>query len=294
MSRLRKQDGYTLPELLVGMVLMMIVMFASLTVLDQFRAIRGRTDRRVDLQDSARSTSRQLARSLRNLAASPDLPGVVERADPYDLVFRAVDRPRADTGLNTRNLRRVRYCLDASNPAQGKLYEQTQRWNSTSAPSVPSATDCPTDAWGPARLVADRMTNRAGGIDRPLWIYGRTSTGQISSVKLNLFMNDAPKMRSREVALETGVFLRNQNRAPTAVFTAAAVGIRHILFNGSGSVDPEGQPLDYYWYADNVEVGRGLIFDYLVPAAGNYVVKLEVRDPGGLADRSAAQPVKVQ
>lgn len=294
MSRLREQGGFTLPELLVGTMLMMLIISATLTVLDQFTAISRRTDRRVDLQDSARQTSRVIARSLRNLAASPDLPGVVERANPYDLVFRAVDKPRTDAGSNTRNLRRVRYCLDASDQFREKILEQTQRWNSATAPSVPSATECPATAWGPAKLVGDRVTNRAGGRDRPLWTYSQTASGQISSVKLNLFMNSDRKFKSREISMETGVFLRNQNRAPTAVFTAAAVGVRHILLNGSSSSDPEGQPLDYYWYANNVEVGRGLIFDYFAPAAGNYVIKLEVRDPGGLVDRSAAQPVAVQ
>ena len=34
-------------------------------------------------------------------------------------------------------------------------------------------------------------------------------------MKVNLFMNDdAAELATREVALETGVFLRNQNRAP--------------------------------------------------------------------------------
>lgn len=294
MSRLRHEQGFTLPELLVGMMLMLIVMSASLTVLDQFRTLSGRTDRRVDLQDDARRVTRQLARSLRNLAASPDLPGVVERAGAYDLVFRTVDKPRADAMANTRNLKRVRYCLDASTPTRGRLLEQTQRWNSATAPAIPAATACPSAQWGPSRLVADRMTNRATGTDRPLWSYGQTTAGQIASVKLNLFMNADPATRSREVALQTGLFLRNQNRAPAAVFTAAVVGVRHILLNGSGSSDPEGQPLDFYWYAGGVEVGREMIFDYDAQTAGTHVIRLEVRDPGGLGDQSPTQPVVVQ
>ena len=94
----RDEAGFTLPELLVGMVLMLLVMAASLTVLDQFRAMHVRTDRRAELNDAARSTTRQLARSLRNLAASPDLPTVVERAGDYDIVFRTVDKPRTAAG----------------------------------------------------------------------------------------------------------------------------------------------------------------------------------------------------
>ena len=294
MTRLRQEDGFTLSELLVAMMLMVIVMSATLLVLDNFVTAGKRTDRRVDMQDSARNASRQIARSLRNLAASPDRPGVVERAQPYDLVFRMVDRPRADAAMNTRNLRRVRYCLNVEDPDRGRLIEQTQRWNSTSAPPVPAATECPGAGWSPdPRLVADRVTNRATGVDRPLWTYGQTG-GQISSVKLNLFMNMEPKVRVREVGLRTGVFLRNQNRAPTAQFTATSVGVRHVVLNGSGSYDPEGQPLDFHWYADGVKVGQGLVFDLYAETSGTRTIRLDVVDPGGLSHSSSEQTVVVQ
>ena len=290
----RGQDGFTLPEVLVGMTLMLIVMAASLTVLDQFRQMNKRADSRADLHDSARNASRQLARSLRNLAASPDLPTVVERAGAYDIVFRAVDQPRTDAGSNTRNLKRVRYCLDAAVPTRGRLLEQTQRWTSSSAPGVPNSTACPGAGWGSQRVIGDRITNRANGQDRPLWTYGRTSSGQVSSVRLNLFMNNAPTQRTQEISQTTSVFLRNQNRSPAAVFTAAATGYRHILLNGSGSYDPEGQLLDLRWIVNGSEVGSGLSYSYRAPAAGSYSVVLEVRDPSGLLDRSAAQTVLVQ
>jgi prepilin-type N-terminal cleavage/methylation domain-containing protein len=294
MSRLRAQHGFTLPEVLVGMLLMLIVMAASLTVLDQFRLMHSRADSKVTLQDDARRASRELARSLRNLAASPDLPGVVERAEPYDLVFRTVDDPRADAGDNTRNLRRVRYCLDAADPDKARLLEQTQRWDTFTAADMPLGTSCPSADWGASRVIAEGLTHRAYEPSRPLWTFDQTAAGQVASVELNLFMNDDPSVRAREVALQTGVFLRNQNRAPTATFTAAAAGFRHILLNGSGSSDPEGQPLEYVWFANNSEVGRGLIFDWDAKTAGTHTIRLEVRDPGGLADRSAVQPVVVE
>lgn len=294
MNTLRREEhGFTLIELIVGMALMLVVMSGSLAVLDQFTAMSKRTDRAVDLQDSARATSRQLARELRNLAASPDQPGVVERARPYDLVFRAVDRPRADAAANARNLHRVRYCLDSADPDAARLVQQTQQWNSPTAPAVPSATACPGGGWNKTRFVATRITNRAHGRERALWTYGQASTGQITSLKLNLFMNADPNARAREVALQTGVFLRNQNRAPSAMYTATVVGVRHVLLNGSGSSDPEGQPLDFHWYANGVEVGRGLVFDYYAKTGGTHVIELEVFDPSGLSHRSPAQSLVV-
>jgi type II secretory pathway pseudopilin PulG len=294
MNALRRQDGFTMAELLVGMTLMMIVMAATLLVLDQFTVMSKRADGRTDVQDQARNASRQIARSLRNLAASPDAPGVVERAGAYNLVFRTVDKPRADAAANTRNLKRVRYCLDSSDPARGRLLEQTMQWNSPTAPPIPTATECPTTAWGAHRVLADGVANRTGATDRPLWEYGVTAGGQIASVKLNLLMKGKSQSDSREVGLHTGVFLRNQNRAPTAEFTATAVGVRHVLLNGSASQDPEGQPLDFHWYANGVEVGRGLVFDYYASAGGSKTFQLEVFDPGGISSRSLAQTVVIQ
>lgn len=295
MKRLSQEDGFTLSELLVGAMLMIIVMTGTLAILDRFTAASSRTNSRVEIQDAARAASRQVSRSLRNLAASPDSPGVIERSGSYDLVFRMVDRPRADAGANTRNLRRVRYCLDAGNPSQARLLEQTQRWNFATAPSMPPSSACPASGWdGTYRVVATRVTNRTGGQNRPLWTYSQATTGEVSGVKLNLFMNSEPKRRGREVGLETGVFLRNQNRAPTAAFTATTVGTQHVLLNGSASYDPEGQPLEFHWIVDGVEVGRGLVFDYYAPTAGQRSIAVEVVDPGGLVARSAAQTVLVQ
>jgi hypothetical protein len=108
---------------------------------------------------------------------------------------------------------------------------------------------------------------------------------------VNLFLNDDPLATDREVALQTGVFLRNQNRSPTAGFTAAPAGIRHVLLNGSPSSDPEGDPLDFYWFVNNVQVGRGLIYDYAAPSGGAYQFRLEVRDPSGMVGRSATETV---
>jgi len=104
-------------------------------------------------------------------------------------------------------------------------------------------------------------------------------------------MNEDRNVSEQEVSLETGVYLRNQNRAPTALFTAAQAGVRHVLLNGSPSSDPEGDPLDYYWFVNGVEVGRGLIYDYPAPAGGSYVFRLDVRDPSGLLGRSPNETV---
>lgn len=293
MSRLRNEEGFTIAEMLVAAMLMLIVMFASLAVLDQVRRLGGQTDDRVELQDRARQVTRTLARSLRNTAPLPTSPTVIERSGTYDLVFRSVDRAQAGASDNTLNLKRVRYCLDASDPDRAKLVEQTQRWTTGTAPAMPSSTECPATEWGPSRLVAEDVTNRADGADRAVWGYEQDATGQITSVNVKLFMNFEPDTPGLEVSSQTGVYLRNQNRVPTALFTTAYVGVRHVLLNGSTSSDPEGEPLDYVWFVNGAEVGDGLTYDYAAPAGGTYQVRLDVRDPSGLLDRSDTKTVVI-
>jgi hypothetical protein len=159
---------------------------------------------------------------------------------------------------------------------------------------MPSGTACPSTSWDSSRLIADNITNRSGGSDRPLWTYGQEDTGELTSVKLNLFMNNDPSVRDGEVALETGVYLRNQNRVPNALFTLSPTGFRHVLLNGSTSSDPEGDPLDYWWFVNGVKVGEGLTYDYAAPAAGTYVFRLDVRDPSGLLGQSSTRTVVLQ
>ena len=81
MSRLRNEDGFTLAELLVGAMLMIIVMSASLGVLDQVRRLGQRTDSAGGPAGPGPAGRRRtLARSLRNVAPSPEFPAVIERA----------------------------------------------------------------------------------------------------------------------------------------------------------------------------------------------------------------------
>ena len=60
------------------------------------------------------------------------------------------------------------------------------------------------------------------------------------------------------MSLGSGVFLRNQNRAPVASCTAQRAGTgKQIALNGSASEDPEGFNLkEYKWYANGQTTDR--------------------------------------
>jgi hypothetical protein len=86
------------------------------------------------------------------------------------------------------------------------------------------------------------------------------------------------------------VFLRNQNRRPTAAFTAAPTA-QGIVLNGSASVDPEGQPLTYTWLDGATVVATGVTATYKVTAGTTHTLSLQVQDPAGLIGTSATQTI---
>jgi hypothetical protein len=87
----------------------------------------------------------------------------------------------------------------------------------------------------------------------------------------------------KETTLSTGVFLRNQNRRPTAGFSATP-STKGIVLNGSESSDPEGDTLSYAWYDGAATQPSGTGITFTLPAVRNstHVIKLVVSDPAGL------------
>lgn len=293
MRRLGAEDGFTLHELMIGMVLMLIVVSATLTVLEQFTLMGKNSERRVDMQEQARNAVRQMSRSLRNVAGSSETADVIERANPYDLIFKVVDESGAAAGSNAQRLQRVRFCLDTtSGTSRGRIREQVQTWTTAAAPAMPTSTACPSATWGSSRVLADNVTNRANGQNRSVWSY-RLTNGQVSAVRMNLFMDENVNSQPRETSLSSGVFLRNQNRPPVAAFTATPAGINHVLLNGSGSYDPEGHPLDMVWTSNGVEIGQGVNFDWNAGSSGARTITLTVSDPSDLTG-SVTQTVVVE
>jgi hypothetical protein len=174
---------------------------------------------------------------------------------------------------------------------------------------MPTATDCPATpapgGWDTEAVAAENVVNGT----RPVFAYNATDLNAITEIRASLFADATPGRSPGEVELETSVFLRNQNRAPIARFTAAASGLS-ILLNGSQSSDPEQKPLEYYWYDEAVNssdcetlpaevrqprcpVGEGIVFSYSPSALGLKRVYLLVRDPAGLTHTAATQEVCV-
>ena len=289
-ARLADERGLTVTELLVAAILMLVVSGAALTTLESFTRLGKSSERRLDQQDRVRTATRSIVRDLRNVAASPERPIIIEQGSDYDIVFKTVV-DGGDAGDNAMHLQRVRYCLDSHDRNSATVRLQTQSWTTAAPPAIPSTTSCPSPAWDTSTAVEADITNRAGSQERAMFAYRRTAAGETESVAVRLFLDIDPVREPKESRAETAVFMRNQNRVPVARFTATPAGIGHVLLNASDSVDPEDQPIEVRWFDGTKAIGRGTIFDYNAKTSGAHPISVEVQDVAGLIGR--AGPVSV-
>ena len=182
---------------------------------------------------------------------------------------------------------------------------------------------CPGTGWTRQTAVVQGVTNQAGGVDRNVFTYecsvnaAATCPAADSRVLEDHERRHRPVGRRRRHAtasrssnVATGVFLRNQNEAPTAsVRPRRGVAKEQVLLNGSGSSDPEGRTLEYFWFEGAVPTAarvaatactatppgvawEGVTFLKTLPhrhrRARPSTFYLLVRDPGCLTSLSAA------
>lgn len=296
MRSLREESGFSMPELLIASVVMVVVLSATLSVLDAASGNARRNEQLNEQQERARAAIDFLARDLRGIAASgPSEPAIEPlRNEPYDIVFRSVDP--LGVSANEKRVHRVRYCLDQSTSSTASLWRQVQTWSTPSAPPISATRACPASAYGSQRILAESVVNRRDGLDRPVFTYDSADSANVSSVGARLFVDLEVDKRPPEVALASSVFLRNQNlgtrnRAPTAQFTASPQPGGAML-DGGASSDPDGQTLRFQWFVDGsaVEGATGPIYQYSGPP-GARSFSLRVTDPGnltGTAERTVA------
>jgi type II secretory pathway component PulJ len=306
MRRLREERGLTLIEVLLASILSLFIMGASLAAFDGLQGAHKLTQTANDAQDVARRQTDRFARELRNLASPSQLtsdvsaqPQAVDLAAPYDFVFRVVGDTRPAGSLNLGNVKRVRYCVNNSDPAKEVVWRQVQTWTAAATPAVPSTAACPGTGWdaGSDKQYITNITNRYAGQNRPLFTYNATDVTRISKVRTSMYIDTDPTKRPAETRLSSGVFLRNQNRVPSASFSATVTADKRLILNGSGSEDPEGMPLKFQWYVDAPTplpscsatpvpascLGEGVVFEKTgLSGGGSHTITLAVKDPAEL------------
>ena len=300
--RFGDERGFTIVEVLVASSIFVVVAGAVIDAFVTMLQTSRENALQQDSQQMARQTTVVLARQLRNLAGPDEgQPEAFDKATSYDIVFKTIDPNGPNAGLNPTNVERVRYCLDATGR---KLYRQVQTWTSSSAPASPSTSNCPDSGWtGTARVVADSVNNRhdnhngGDGLDRPVFQYfDSADLTSINTVRMTLWIDVTPGVKAPdETHLESGVFLRNQNRPPTSSFQSSTQGFHGLQLNGSASADPEGEQLKFTWKVNGQKIDScdGVVCNWSASASGTYSITLDTFDPAGLQGTST-QNVTVQ
>ena len=275
-ARLRREDGLTLVEVLVTCTLMLVVIGSTLTTFNVFERNARANELQNEAQDEARRALELMSRDLRNLASpTPGLPNAIDVALPQQIVFQSEGKTKPAGSLNAQNTTRVRYCLQT---ATSKLFRQVQTWETEVAPGIPTSACGDAAGWTTTMVVASGVTN--GG--RPIFSYNAAALDEITEVSPQLYVDPDPDSRPTEVNLQTAIFLRNQNRAPTAEFTWVPMPGGGIFLNASQSTDPEEKALTFEWYdasfAPDKRVGEGIVYTYPAPAPGTREMYLVVTD----------------
>jgi Tfp pilus assembly protein PilW len=274
---LSREDGMTLVEVLLTSVLMLIVLGSTLTAFNTFERKARDNQNLNETQDEARRGLDLLARDLRNLASpTPEVPMAVDVAQAQDLIFQSEGKVKPAGSLNEQNTTRVRFCLNATSKT---LFRQTQTWTTKDPPGIPGGACGVAAGWSSTLAVTTDVANAA----RPIFSYNATQLDKITEVSSQLYVDTTPNRLPAEVDLQSSVYLRNQNRAPTAIFSATSMPGGGIFLNASESTDPEEKSLTFEWWDATVaggpkKVGEGIVYTYPAPSPGFRQMYLVVRD----------------
>ena len=187
-----------------------------------------------------------MARDLRNLA-SPVLerPEAIDRNLAQDLIVQSEGKDVVAGSLNARNTHAGPLLPGSGRPPLPQHSNVDDRCDSE-CPVVDSTVPAP--AGTRSTVVAENVVNGT----RPIFGYNAIGLQDITEVSATLYVDVNPGKPPAETVLQSAVYLRNQNRKPTALFSVEVVN-NSIVLNASESTDPEEKALIYTWKIDNVD-----------------------------------------
>jgi prepilin-type N-terminal cleavage/methylation domain-containing protein len=257
--RLAAEEGFSLIELLVAMTISVILLLATLGLLDAFSNGVAVNNRLSDAADTARREVATMVGVLRDAGSPAPVTGAqattVVQAGANDIVFLSTSWP-GESGIGSTSNHVERYCLNTTT--------RTLWFDGLKAGTAGSATPgaaCPSTASGwTSRAVMSNVLNTAGN---PIFVYG--STNPARSVSINLSLESGTALKSRPLVLRSGSTLRGAlppQLGATDVTMGACTGGKALLTlsAGAGGATASGAKLSA---PNSVPAGEGQI---LVPA----------------------------
>lgn len=160
----------------------------------------------------------------------------------------------------------------------------------------------PTQGRSPLEVSFDGTRSRdpAGTISEYLWDFGDGSEVASGARVTHLYSRPGSFLVTLVVTGPSGVgrattWIHVDNTPPQADFTfwpQDPVIREEVGFDGSPSVDPDGEVVDYYWDFGDGTTAEGRMVSHAYREAGDYVVTLRVVDDMG-AESTATRTVSV-
>lgn len=294
MSRLRSQNGFTLIELLVSISISTIILGAVVTAFVTFLDQSARSDRRANSQDAARRAMDVIATEVRSaMSTSQSSNQPIEDIRDYSLTYLEPYADSAPQG-NPLGLQHVRYCVSISTSVAATLWRETAPYNngSKSSPPASGTATCPSSAWTEHTPITGDIVNQLQTPAIPFFVSTTDASGSITDVGLRAYVSTNPA-KDKPVTIRSSVTLRNLNHKPTASIVCAGGGNGHVICDGSGSTDQDGQTLTFAWTVDGAAQSES---SYRLDKSGlvsgsSHTFGLTVTDSGGLTGSASTTAV---
>jgi type II secretory pathway pseudopilin PulG len=235
-ERLRDESGYTLIELLIAALVMVIVLGSVLVMFDKMSAGAVKSDKLTATQDSTQTQIDRMTRTLRNSRVVVTGGSAFTRATPLAVAFGTIGG-LSGTGTTPGY---VSYCV---NPTAQVLYAAST--TSTAASTADPGTNCPSTVtgWTSTQLA----TNVVNTTSSPLFTYVPSTTSP-RAVDISLRVNGGTTATPRIIALRTTAAQRSVDgmapALPASTITATCQSDGSALLSLNAVVDQSGSPIN--------------------------------------------------